>query len=457
MKNIISLIVTIIISFPMMSQDKLIQIDKSSYYKDSKNVYFVVTNYLSNAPFFSPSSRSEIPLAAIKNNGKLVYLGSFNELGIIVTAEEFEKKYRMSGSRLNGTFAVKLLGVTIEPLKDFKLLNKHYVSIGNKVFLHYNELKGVDTATFQLIDTGYSDIDFFYSKDKNSVYYFSDKIAESDVLSFKVINGVYSKDKNSAYYHGDKIKGVDVLSFKMIDRDYSKDKNQVFFEGVALNNADPKSFNVWGNYQIDANHVWFDGKLLDDIDRETLIVLDKCIRLSNPSVFLSDYAIDKNSVFYQGNQMLKVNPKIFRVIHSCSKSIAAIYGIDNTYVYSEGKIIKNANPKSFRIIGNYLIDTNHVWFKGKLLDDIDIKTFKVLDRPVFYSMPEGDYTDYAIDKNFVFYQGNRMLKADPKTFKIIINYSRPLAYAIDNTHVYYAGKIVKNADPKTFLQTIKEK
>jgi len=169
MKNIISLIAIIIISFPMMSQEKLILIDKSSYYKDSKNVYFVVTNYSSNAPFFFPSSRSEIPLATIKNNGKQVDLGTFNELGIIVTAEEFEKKYRMSGSAYNpittefdthSTFAIKLPGVTVESLKDFKLLNKHYVSIGNRIFLHYNELKGVDTATFQWINTSFG---FFYN------------------------------------------------------------------------------------------------------------------------------------------------------------------------------------------------------------------------------------------------------------------------------------------------------
>ncbi len=303
----------------MMSQDQLIQIDKSSYYKDSKNVYFVVTNYLSNAPFFFPSSRSIIPLAAIKNNGKLVDLGPFNELGIIITREEFEKKYRMSadgtyhqitsGFDTHSTFAIKLSGVTIESLKNFKLLDKDYASIGDKIFLRYDELKGVDTATFQLIHPGYN---FFYSKDKNSAFYYDHKIA-----------------------------GVDILSFEVRSRLFSYDKNLFFIKGAVLDNVDVKSFTMQGNYQIDANHIWFEGSLLDGIDIKTVEFLIKSPR-HVPDY--SDYIIDKNFVFYQGNRMLKADPKTFKVI---SKNYT-VYGMDNTHVYLDGKIIKNADPKTFK-------------------------------------------------------------------------------------------------------------
>ncbi len=327
MKNIISLTITIIISFSMMSQDKLIQIDKSSYYKDSKNVYFVITNYLSNAPFFFPStSRSEIPLATIKNNGKLVDLGPFNELGIIITREEFEKKYRMSAdgtyhqitSRFDthSTFAIKLPNVTIESLKNFKLLDKDYASIGDKIFLRYDELKGVDTVTFQLIHPGYN---FFYSK-----------------------------DKNSAFYYDHKIIGVDILSFEVRNRLLSYDKNLPFIKGAVLDNLDVKSFRMRGNYQRDANHIWFEGSLLDGIDIKTVEFLIKSHRhLAD----YSDYIIDKNSVFYQGNRMLKADPKSFKVIiTSFFRGPLKSYAIDNTHVYSDGKIIKDADPKTFKVI-----------------------------------------------------------------------------------------------------------
>jgi len=323
MKYVYSLIITI--SFPIMAQDNLIQIDKSSYYKDSENIYYVVTNYLSNAPFFFLSKRSVIPLADKKNSGKWIDSIPFNGSGIVVALDEFEKLYRRSGTiyspitrrfDTHSTFAIKLPGLTIQSLKNFKLLNEHYASIGSKVFTHYNELKGADVETFQLIvPNEYSDY-IFYSKDKHSVFYYHHKIAGADVLSFEIINGIYAKDKN-----------------------------QIFFRGKVLDNADSKSFESLGGYQKDNGHVWFNGKLLDGVNAKTLKVFTITIPARNSYEKYTDYAIDKDFVYYQGNRVLKADPKSFKVI--LSKSMAT-YGINNTHIYSDGKIIKDADPKSFK-------------------------------------------------------------------------------------------------------------
>ena len=47
----------------------------------------------------------------------------------------------------------------------------------------------------------------------------------SDSATFEVLNSKYSKDKNNIYFWGEKIEGTDALSFKILNDEYGIDKN----------------------------------------------------------------------------------------------------------------------------------------------------------------------------------------------------------------------------------------
>lgn len=72
-----------------------------------------------------------------------------------------------------------------------------------------------------------------YSKDKNNVYYITQKIQGADPNTFEILDSWYTKDKNNVYYKDKKIQDADIATFKVEIDSYAEaiDKNHKYFLG----------------------------------------------------------------------------------------------------------------------------------------------------------------------------------------------------------------------------------
>ncbi len=107
-----------------------------------------------------------------------------------------------------------------------------------------------------------------YSKDKNNVYYYQDKINDANAKTFQVVGGILSKDDINVYAATQKIMGADTETIEIVDdfdqyRDfYVKDANYVYYffqNGLnkIIDKADSKTFEFLNsNYAKDKNYVY---------------------------------------------------------------------------------------------------------------------------------------------------------------------------------------------------------
>ena len=100
----------------------------------------------------------------------------------------------------------------------------------------------VDSKTFELFDHWEN-----YFRDKTNVYYENElykmglkKIEGADRNSFKILDSEFSKDKNNVYYYGNKMKGISPDGFEFVGNkfifenredfiSFLKDKNNVYY------------------------------------------------------------------------------------------------------------------------------------------------------------------------------------------------------------------------------------
>ncbi|MFC1749012.1 DKNYY domain-containing protein [Pseudomonadota bacterium] len=88
-----------------------------------------------------------------------------------------------------------------------------------------------------------------YSKDNKYVYHLKRKVIGADYKSFKAINSCHAKDKESGYYWEEKIEGSHGPSF----------------EYVGAQGWDTNVDGIWGSYEYakDKNYVYRDGKRIE--------------------------------------------------------------------------------------------------------------------------------------------------------------------------------------------------
>ena len=134
-----------------------------------------------------------------------------------------------------GLFAV----VLCFPVKSYAITR--YIINNGKVYyqrLKYrDEMTEADTPTFK-------NLDYFYAKDKNNVYYEGDKLPGVDPLTFRILDYSYTKDKDKVYYYRTALANVDPATFKILDIDYTKDKNSVYYAGKKIDGANPADFKI---------------------------------------------------------------------------------------------------------------------------------------------------------------------------------------------------------------------
>lgn len=240
----------------------------------------------------------------------------------------------------------------------------------------YLQLKNADVSTFKPLNA-------IYSKDANTVYFYS-RIIAADPKTFEVIDNLFAKDKHGIWYNGRQVTINDRETFKIINSSeksnfhFAKNKHHVYassdakidkFSGYAnllspLKNSDPNTFieinDVWAK---DKNNVYWFGKIYEKADAQTFE------KISEKPLTEFDYAKDKNHVYINNAQTVK----------------------------------KGLHGGSFEILNEFWAKDNFVVYslpKQRIMKSIDVNTFKILneknkaeDKDYFY-----EYRDYNVIK-----------------------------------------------------------
>ena len=235
-------------------------------------------------------------------------------------------------------------------LKDDKNIYK-LVEIFDK---ETGELKSVKTAVVKNPKVDSKTFETFeywpvYFRDKNNVYYENElykmslkKIEGADRNSFEILNSEFSKDKNNVYYYGNKIKGISPDGFEFIGNEF-----------VFKNHEDFISFLK------DKNNVYY---LKGKIGKEKYEIVplnfdSKSFKYSNKGFYeltnlnYTGYFQDKNGVYYF-NGLAKLTPnnilsKVENADISSFVQYMAGYAKDKNKVYCGTKEIKGADVESF--------------------------------------------------------------------------------------------------------------
>ena len=307
---------------------------------------------------------------------------------------------------------------------------------GNSVYYRtengLEKLQNSDAKTFEILG-------YYVAKDKNSVYYWDEKLNKIDPKTFEVVEGYYItmfKDKNGIYTFGKNYDKLKIINFKEngIDIDFND------FKVISSENP-----TIYRN----KNDVYFQkgGKIypIKNVDAKTFE------KINGRSYLDNKYYRDKNNVYYfSEDKMLKLENADRKSVNELSENILR----DKNYVYFEDQQIKGLDVSSFKVIyenrilepENLIKDKNGVYYidenKKTLIkfrnDEIDIESFGIANE-----MLDG----YFKDKNNVYYLENYKLhKLDDLDIETYQNISMT-RYKKDKNNLYFKWKKVKNVNP----------
>lgn len=129
------------------------------------------------------------------------------------------------------------------------------------------------------------------------------------------------------------LEGVDAASFVALWKsEYAKDKQYVYYQGNIVTGAISSWFQVlpgFDRYAIDGKYLYVDGKAMQPM---SAIDID-----SFEFVVASDYALDKNRVFYEWRVVSNADPDDFQIM----SGVLSDYAIDvqNQYLYYRGILL----------------------------------------------------------------------------------------------------------------------
>jgi hypothetical protein len=168
-------------------------------------------------------------------------------------------------------------------------------------------LKDADPETFKQIATQ-------YGKDKNSVYFGSQKIEGAQPNSFYLLNEFYAVDENHAYVIGQIIPNSDAKSFEYIGKNWAKDNDSYFYKNIELGVCDFKTFKIapdkYPSRGSDKYCYFYEGKRVPIKDMDSF------------ELFYGNYAKDKYDVYWGSILITKADPKTFVVKEKKDLSIA---------------------------------------------------------------------------------------------------------------------------------------
>lgn len=145
---------------------------------------------------------------------------------------------------------------------EIKPINETYVQIGNSIVSAFTKSE-FELHTFDSIVTVKS-IDYWKIIVNNILINKGIQRPEIDVESFEDLDHNFSKDKDSIYFDCEKIAQADNSSFKIISNEYSKDAKHVYFKNSIVAGANPDTFKAASEYGIweDGQNRYKDGQII---------------------------------------------------------------------------------------------------------------------------------------------------------------------------------------------------
>lgn len=278
----------------------------------------------------------------------------------------------------------------------------------------YTQLNTADFATFEVLDkyaesSYYSSMGlefgkFYYSKDKNNVY-FKDKVISwanpSKFHTWSMLDNDYSYIENTLYFEDKKVgDGFDVSQIEFITDHYS-----IYDENTLIVKDKTYSLEWWyilqqnDLYLSTQEHVFYAWELLEDIDPATFWPVD------NWTLYKKEDKVFQEFLEYS---------KDFSDLYDTGYYVEATrwwYTKDRNYVVYDGKIIKDADPDTFEILWRWYWakDKNYVyaaWERVPWVSSQDF-TLSVFEKR-FFSISQGShlycpYRGYALSTQ----RGNR--------------------------------------------------
>ena len=125
----------------------------------------------------------------------------------------------------------------------FENIQPSYYKDKNYVFLLQgtnidSRIIGADPSTFTILK------EYYWSKDKNHIFYSRTPLEDATLSSFVVINENWGKDGKFYFFRDKKLDSLDYASTELLGENYIKDKNYVYYENKRVIDANPKTFKV---------------------------------------------------------------------------------------------------------------------------------------------------------------------------------------------------------------------
>ena len=232
----------------------------------------------------------------------------------------------------------------------------------------------MDTGNFVYMNRGEYITELKEEKDglyhgKNDYIDFQLKKTDNNELELTVISRIkYSSTefpmRGGAYVP----EASDRMIFKYKGKITENDENEaVKTAGIFADNAEELGIN-YGNYKKLENEIYYGYKKVDNADFDSFSVYKSSIY---DAMVFSDYARDKNNIFYAG--------KLWKVPdYDSFQFLGESYSKDKNNIYYSGKKIKGANMETFIIINwDYAKDKKYVYLKGEIVKGEDPAKFKL--------------------------------------------------------------------------------
>lgn len=128
--------------------------------------------------------------------------------------------------------------------KNFQALSANFVKNGHAVYRLYPKVEVVteDVAGFRELSSsdGYS-----YFGDKENVYVNGNPLPGANPATFRVLKGGHSRDDRQLYYFNEPMPaGALMDSFEVLEGTYSRDASRVYHAAKVVPEADPRTFEV---------------------------------------------------------------------------------------------------------------------------------------------------------------------------------------------------------------------
>ncbi len=334
---------------------------------------------------------------------------------------------------------------------SFQDLGEGYYTLKDAVYHYNSESKKIsnDIAHFKILSFG-------WAKDNTTLFCDGEKIYKGDVSVVKILDEDYVMTHNKVFYYVDQfvkeIVNVDILTFVTLPLGFSKDKNELYFEGKILKNASPDSFEQLNELSFkDKNNIY----LVKSWDSHYELCHIKNIETATVEILGQAYIKNKEVVYCDENQIIGAHPRTFKVIEG------GYYSYDKNSVYYVGKKLSKLNAQKLEVINYQFIRDDKIVFYKDVKLDLDAKDCILLT------------DDFIKDKNNIYYKESLIKDADAESFEVInhwfqkdknklFHHTIPLElnpstvkidheiYAFDAHHVYFSKHKIKGVDIASF-------